>query len=307
LAETKDVVITQRLCDNNVRLMTASFFCVCVGYAGFQTLSVPLYAPSKVGATAVGTQVLVFTFCCLGPNTLIIEWLGTKNALSAAFAGELLYCIANVVAVHVGPGERQYFILLPFACLVGLSNAVMWTVQGLFITNNAAHAARLSGDSQEITTGRYFGLFNTFSDLTGLVAFIVQAASGLSTMYLFGVFGILAVVGLILSSWLTELPALPSEDDDNEKGGGSESTNTPADSADSKSTNTPADSKSTNTPADSKTNIPADSAVDSSADGEPSARGLLSHVQDAVAMWCNRRFMLMIPFFCYIGLSDGTA
>jgi hypothetical protein len=256
----ENLIITQRLCDNNVRLLTACFFCVCVGYAGFQTLSVPLYAPSKVGATAVGTQVLVFTFCCLGPNTLIADWLGRKKALQAAFVGELLYCIANVVAVYIGPGSRQYFVLLPFACIVGLSNAVMWTVQGLFITHNAAHVARLSGVKQETVTGRYFGLFNTFSDLTGLVAFIVQSASGLDTMYLFGVFGVLACLGLVMSLWLTDLPELDEDEEQSTGGGG---------------------------------------------DASGGGGSLLAHIHDAVSMWCNKRFMLVIPFFCYIGLSDG--
>jgi hypothetical protein len=262
-----DAPLSEQVCDNNVRVLTACFFLINVGYTGFQTLSAPLYEPSKVGSVAVGTQVLFFTISCLGPNTLITQRLGNKRSVTAAFFVMICYCGANVIAAGIGhESPFQYVVLIPFACLVGMSNAVMWTAQGLFITQNATYSARLRGIAQDTACARYFGLFNMFSSLTGLVAFIAQAASGLTPAWLFSGFSILAVLGFTLSFWLKELPPLPDADEAIEN---------------------------------ENTSRPLSQSV------QAAAPSLLSHICEATKMWYDRRFRLLIPLLCYVGLSDG--
>jgi hypothetical protein len=303
--------ITQQVCDNNVRVLTACFFLINVGYSGFQTLSAPLYEPSKVGSVAVGTQVMFFTLSCLGPNTLVAQRFGNKRSMNGAFLVMICYCGANVAAASLGPeSPLQYVVLIPFACLVGMSNAVMWTAQGLFVTHNATYSARISGVSQDTACARYFGLFNTFSALTGLVAFIAQAASGITPTLLFAGFAILAVLGFTLSLWLTELPPLPADTSDADyddvdafKPPASTTDTSTGSAVTSGSQRSAVTSGSQRFPTFDPTTRPLSAARPVSiASAAPS---LFSHITDAIHMWYDRRFRLLIPLLCYVGLSDG--
>ncbi len=226
---------------NVARLQSLAFFLVFAAFNAAQALVGSFPAPPGLPPFQFMSLYATFALACVTAPKLVV-WLGAKRSI---FVGALPYLglvVSFLSPSLCEPGETAscwgssaiWALRISMGVLVGLGAPLLWTGQGVYLGQLAAHAAAVeaaaaapvneqsasAAESQEAARGRANTRFNgifwsafQFSGSCGLVASSLVLAfvhSSDAFSYLFIGLSGCVVVGLIIMA--TMLPSLAHDD-----------------------------------------------------------------------------------------------
>lgn len=190
----------------SLMIMSTSFFLVYTAFSAIQNLAGGYLGTA--GDTAISVLYFVFAASCIaGPA--VVDYLGQRWSLFAAFLTVCSFCVGNVVAMHNEDNSGlQYAVLLPTGALLGFGASFLWTAQGSYLTAAAGKYAMAAGQMEKAALGTFNGVFWGMFQLTqitgNLLQPIVEKATG-SKSAVFLVYAACAVAGTLLIVFLPSI------------------------------------------------------------------------------------------------------
>ena len=136
-----------------------------------QSLESTVVTDNALVNTALFTLYGVFTLACLvAPK--VVGLIGPKMAMVVGAVPYVLLVFANMAP--------SYYTFIPSFAGVGLGAAILWTGQGMYLSRCSINEAAATGESTEVVSSRFNGVFWTafqFNAAVGLIAssIILQA------------------------------------------------------------------------------------------------------------------------------------
>jgi hypothetical protein len=170
-----------------------------------QSLESTVVTDNALVNTALFTLYGVFTLACLvAPK--VVGLIGPKMAMVVGAVPYVLLVFANMAP--------SYYTFIPSFAGVGLGAAILWTGQGMYLSRCSINEAAATGESTEVVSSRFNGVFWTafqFNAAVGLIAssIILQAVPNFKTAvnYLFLGLGVVGSLGVAV---LLTMRAVPS-------------------------------------------------------------------------------------------------
>ena len=141
-------------------LLNTVFFLMFNSYGCTERLQSTLNAKDGLGLYSLSVLYgsTIFTSVTLAP--VILHKLTTKWSLMLAWCVHIIFIVSNFYP--------SWWTLLPASALLGCATGVVWTCQGVYISEFSMESARRSGDTNTAVLSRYYGYFQMVMALTGI-------------------------------------------------------------------------------------------------------------------------------------------
>ncbi|KAJ3068230.1 DUF895 domain membrane protein [Podochytrium sp. JEL0797] len=191
---------------SDVAVLSVGFVFVFMAFTVLQSMASTILAPA-VAFKQLGALYVSFAFFNLFAAATVVEKLGCGASMFAASVGYSLFAVANVVALRFGDDvDTQTAILVPAAVITGLSAAVLWAAQGVYVTRCAAR------ENVGKYTGIFFGVFWWASILGPLLTRMLLLGGG-SNVDVFGKLTAVGACGPLVFLWLWKCRPEPGHPD----------------------------------------------------------------------------------------------
>lgn len=198
-----------------VLMLSGSFFLVYSAFSAIQNME-----GSFVKGGPLAVSILYFVFaasCVVGP--MVVDKMGMKFSLFAAFMTLCLFCVGNVIAVQYRDVHNiTNFVLVPTAAVFGFGASFLWTAQGSYLTLAAQHYGLSKGLGEKAALGTFSGIFWGIFQCTqlsgNLISSIVLEATKSdkypdgNAVVVFLVYSVFAVAGTAMILFLPALKPL---------------------------------------------------------------------------------------------------
>ncbi|XP_012557670.2 UNC93-like protein isoform X1 [Hydra vulgaris] len=152
----------------NLVIMSVSFFFLYAAYLPLQNIQSSLHKDPALGFGSLSAiYASGILSCCFLPNVLIAMFK-LKTLLILSIFSFPLYVLANFVP--------RWSTILPASILLGLSGAVMWTCQSIYITQIATSYADTIKFPKDSLVSKFFSIFYFFFQFSQIVGNGVSSA-----------------------------------------------------------------------------------------------------------------------------------
>uniref|UniRef100_A0A2P2LBR8 UNC93-like protein 3 n=1 Tax=Rhizophora mucronata TaxID=61149 RepID=A0A2P2LBR8_RHIMU len=131
----------------DIHILSSAFLLIFLAYGAAQNLETTVNTEENMGTIALGILYLSFTFFSLVAS-LVIRFLGSKNALVLGTSGYWLFIAANLMPT--------WYTMIPTSLYLGFAASVIWVGQGTYLTSTARSHAR----DLQLHEGTVIGSFN---------------------------------------------------------------------------------------------------------------------------------------------------
>ncbi|KAI6242768.1 putative potassium channel regulatory protein unc-93 [Aphelenchoides fujianensis] len=148
-AQGGHVLKSKRKIQSNLMIISLAFLFLFTGFHGLQYLQTSVNG--QLGADALAVYYLSMAISSLIVPSFVVNRLGSKLTLIAAFGVHLVFMMAHFLP--------RYYSLIPASMLAGVSASCMWSAQSYYIVQSGINYAKLNVEAQNIVIVRFFGLF----------------------------------------------------------------------------------------------------------------------------------------------------
>ncbi|GMN47600.1 hypothetical protein TIFTF001_016780 [Ficus carica] len=186
----------------DVYILSFAFLFVFLAYGAAQNLESTVNTEEALGTTSLGILYLSFTFFSVIAS-LVVRFLGSKNALVLGTTGYWLFIAANL--------KPTWYTMVPASLYLGFAASIIWVGQGTYLTSTArSHASDYNLHEGTVIgnfNGIFWGMFGGHQFVGNLISLAllrdgVQEGSTSGTTLLFIVFLCSATLGAILMCFL---------------------------------------------------------------------------------------------------------
>ena len=136
----------------NILVISLCFLLLLLAFNGLQALQSSLHTEGGLGLAAISVLYAVLAASTLlGLAPAVISKIGHKWTMVGSMGAYLLWVLMN--------GHANWYTMIPAAVLVGLAAGPLWVAKSAYLTITATNVSNQGGESREILTHRYFGVF----------------------------------------------------------------------------------------------------------------------------------------------------
>ncbi|KAK8969686.1 UNC93-like protein 3 [Platanthera guangdongensis] len=131
----------------DAHILGFAFLFLFSAYGAAQNLQSTVNTEQGLGTTSIGILYLSFTFFSVFAS-LVVRWLGSKNALVLGTTGYFLFIASNL--------KPSWYTMVPASLYLGFTASIIWVGQGTYLTS----AARSHAKDLRLHEGAVIGSFN---------------------------------------------------------------------------------------------------------------------------------------------------
>ncbi|XP_058210340.1 UNC93-like protein 3 [Rhododendron vialii] len=201
LAETTDSKTPAKNHTRDVHILSSAFLLIFLAYSAAQNLESTINTEEDLGTISLGILYSSFTVFSLVAS-LVVRYLGSKNALVLGTTGYWLFIAANL--------KPTWYTMVPASLYLGFAASIIWVAEGTYITSTArshAHDCNLhEGTVIGKFNGEFWGMFASTQLIGNLLSLaLLSGGTGGSTSgttLLFIVFLCSMTLGTVLMCFL---------------------------------------------------------------------------------------------------------
>ncbi|GMP85409.1 hypothetical protein CsSME_00038578 [Camellia sinensis var. sinensis] len=197
VAEHSDSKTLTKSHTRDVHILSSAFLLIFLAYGAAQNLESTINTEEDLGTISLGILYSSFTVFSLVAS-LVVRFLGSKNALILGTTGYWLFIAANLIPT--------WYTMVPASLYLGFAASIIWVAQGTYLTSTArshAHDCNLhEGTVIGNFNGEFWGMFASHQFIGNLISLALlsdgtgESTSG--TTLLFIVFLCSMTLGTIL-------------------------------------------------------------------------------------------------------------
>ncbi|KAF7145480.1 hypothetical protein RHSIM_Rhsim04G0155900 [Rhododendron simsii] len=172
LAETTDSKTPAKNHTRDVHILSSAFLFIFLAYSAAQNLESTINTEEDLGTISLGILYSSFTVFSLVAS-LVVRYLGSKNALVLGTTGYWLFIAANL--------KPTWYTMVPASLYLGFAASIIWVAEGTYITSTArshAHDCNLhEGTVIGKFNGEFWGMFAS-NQLIGNLLSLVLLSGG---------------------------------------------------------------------------------------------------------------------------------
>ncbi|KAF5940822.1 hypothetical protein HYC85_021989 [Camellia sinensis] len=201
VAEHSDSKTLTKSHSRDVHILSSAFLLIFLAYGAAQNLESTINTEEDLGTISLGILYSSFTVFSLVAS-LVVRFLGSKNALILGTTGYWLFIAANLIPT--------WYTMVPASLYLGFAASIIWVAQGTYLTSTArshAHDCNLhEGTVIGNFNGEFWGMFASHQFIGNLISLALlsdgtgESTSG--TTLLFIVFLCSMTLGTILMCFL---------------------------------------------------------------------------------------------------------
>ncbi|KAL7169942.1 hypothetical protein ACSBR2_034902 [Camellia fascicularis] len=201
VAEHSDSKTLNKSHSRDVHILSSAFLLIFLAYGAAQNLESTINTEEDLGTISLGILYSSFTVFSLVAS-LVVRFLGLKNALILGTTGYWLFIAANLIPT--------WYTMVPASLYLGFAASIIWVAQGTYLTSTAcshAHDCNLhEGTVIGNFNGEFWGMFASHQFIGNLISLALlsdgtgESTSG--TTLLFIVFLCSMTLGTILMCFL---------------------------------------------------------------------------------------------------------
>ncbi|THG06522.1 hypothetical protein TEA_017686 [Camellia sinensis var. sinensis] len=198
--------LTKKNHTRDVHILSSAFLLIFLAYGAVQNLESTINTEEDLGTISLGilySSFMVFSFFA----SLVVRFLGTKNALVLGTTGYWLFIAANL--------KPTWYTMVPASLYMGFSASIIWVAEGTYLTSTArSHAHDLNLEEGNVIgnfNGEFWGMFAGHQFVGNLMSLVLlkdgtcslamgRLTSGLKSITLIVCAG--AFIQLIVLLWL---------------------------------------------------------------------------------------------------------
>ncbi|XP_028076849.1 UNC93-like protein 3 [Camellia sinensis] len=196
----------------DVHILSSAFLLIFLAYGAAQNLESTINTEEDLGTISLGilySSFMVFSFFA----SLVVRFLGTKNALVLGTTGYWLFIAANL--------KPTWYTMVPASLYMGFSASIIWVAEGTYLTSTArSHAHDLNLEEGNVIgnfNGEFWGMFAGHQFVGNLMSLVLlkdgtggtTSGSGITLLYI--VFLCSMTLGTILMCFLQKRDAKGEE------------------------------------------------------------------------------------------------
>ncbi|XP_065854033.1 UNC93-like protein 3 [Euphorbia lathyris] len=187
----------------DIHILSASFLLVFTAYGAAQNLETTVNTEQDLGTISLGILYLSFTFFSLIAS-LVVRFLGPKNALVLGTTGYWLFIAANLYP--------SWYTMVPASLYLGFAASIIWVGQGTYLTSTARSHAKdhhlHEGTVIGHFNGEFWGTFASHQFVGNLISLAIlrdgKEGQTSGTTLLFIVFLGIVTLGIMLMCFLSK-------------------------------------------------------------------------------------------------------
>ncbi|KAF2557275.1 hypothetical protein F2Q68_00018051 [Brassica cretica] len=129
----------------DVHILSISFLLIFLAFGAAQNLETTIN--KELGTISLGILYVSFMFCSMVAS-LVVRFLGSKNALILGTSGYWLFVAANL--------KPSWITMVPASLYLGFAASIIWVGQGTYLTS----IARSHAKDHDVHEGSIIGVFN---------------------------------------------------------------------------------------------------------------------------------------------------
>lgn len=176
-----------------------------------------------VANTSSGCLYVMYTLTALTFAAGLVQYTGCKKALNLSLFFYCFYVASFWIASTINGNEYPEWIFAITICgsvLGGMAAGWLWTAQGAFFSRTAGWYARAKNIPVTEASSKLSGIFAMcyvgFEVILKLLSSTLYTAFNNSSVALFSIYTITAIVAAALSLFIIEPPAVPAEGEEEE-------------------------------------------------------------------------------------------
>ncbi|CAL5389644.1 unnamed protein product [Camellia sinensis] len=204
--------LTKKNHTRDVHILSSAFLLIFLAYGAVQNLESTINTEEDLGTISLGilySSFMVFSFFA----SLVVRFLGTKNALVLGTTGYWLFIAANL--------KPTWYTMVPASLYMGFSASIIWVAEGTYLTSTArSHAHDLNLEEGNVIgnfNGEFWGMFAGHQFVGNLMSLVLlkdgtggtTSGSGITLLYI--VFLCSMTLGTILMCFLQKRDAKGEE------------------------------------------------------------------------------------------------
>ncbi|KAL5550023.1 hypothetical protein UlMin_000199 [Ulmus minor] len=185
----------------DVHILSSAFLLIFLAYGAAQNLQTTVNTEEDLGTISLGILYVSFTFFSLVAS-LVVRFLGSKNALILGTTGYWLFIAANL--------KPSWYTMVPASLYLGFTASIIWVGEGTYLTSTAlSHARDYNLHEGKVIgnfNGEFWGAFASHQFVGNLITLAIlrdgKDGSTSGTTLLFVVFLCIMTLGIILMCFL---------------------------------------------------------------------------------------------------------
>ncbi|KAL7248304.1 hypothetical protein ACSBR2_003086 [Camellia fascicularis] len=121
--------LTKKNHTRDVHILSSAFLLIFLAYGAVQNLESTINTEEDLGTISLRilySSFMVFSFFA----SLVVRFLGTKNALVLGTTGYWLFIAANL--------KPTWYTMVPASLYLGFSASIIWVAEGTYLTSTDA-------------------------------------------------------------------------------------------------------------------------------------------------------------------------
>ncbi|KAI8560478.1 hypothetical protein RHMOL_Rhmol04G0259000 [Rhododendron molle] len=150
LAEATDSKTPAKIHTRDVHILSSAFLLIFLAYSAAQNLESTINTEEDLGTISLGILYSSFTVFSLVAS-LVVRYLGSKNALVLGTTGYWLFIAANL--------KPTWYTMVPASLYLGFAASIIWVAEGTYITSTARSHAHDCNLHEGTVIGKFNGEF----------------------------------------------------------------------------------------------------------------------------------------------------